>query len=116
MKPSVYRVLCTLTTLVLTASLCFALIEAYKSRSKAKRWRDTQRAGGVPRFWESQEHIKTTLMIPPNAQFVVTTDSGGKAVKLTESHGFAEDNAVAIACTAGHRLFCVGDSVTYGVL
>ena len=55
-------------------------------------------------------------MNPPNGQFVVTTDSGGKAVKLTESHGFAEDEDVTIARTAGHRLFCVGDSVTYGLL
>lgn len=116
MKPSVYLTLGTLTTLALAAILCFALIAAYKSRSEAKRWRDTQCAGGIPRFWENQAHIKTTLMNPPDAQFVVTTDSGGKTIKLTESHGFAEDNDVAIACTAGHRLFCVGDSVTYGVL
>jgi hypothetical protein len=116
MKPSVYRILYILTTLVLAASLCFVLIKAHKSRSEAKRWRDTQRAGGVPRFWESQEHIKTTLMNPPNGQFAVTTDSGGKAVKLTESHGFAEDEDVTIAHTARHRLFCVGDSVTYGLL
>lgn len=116
MKPGVYRILCGLTTVVLAVSLWFVFIAAYKSRAEAKRWRDTQRAGGIPRFWERQVHIDTTLMNPPDGRFAVTEDTGAKAVKLTESHGFAEDEDVNSAGSASHRLFCVGDSVTYGVL
>ena len=84
---------------------------------EAKRWREVQKRGGIPRFWESEAAITITLMNPPNSEHRVITDLGGKATKRIERYGFAEDVDVELVSDRKvPALFCLGDSVTFGVL
>lgn len=105
-----------LYAVLLTAGLGSGWFMHKCARAEARRWRDTQRAGGIPRFWEKEDWITTTLMNPPGSRHAVVTDEGRSAFKYIERHGFAEDRDVPLRRNAHLRFFCLGDSVTFGVL
>lgn len=111
-----HRVLIRLSGFVLAAGLVALWFGHRRMHTETRRWRDTQRAGGIPRFWEQEDWITTTLMNPPGSRHGVSTDEGETVIKRIESHGFAEDQDVPLLRQAQRRIFCIGDSVTFGVL